>query len=78
MSILTLCVNINVHQNANITKKSMSAKTGMLRISSSGTLKTVCVQINLEKKVCQMQENEDGGMPIFITVARLNFTNKRN
>lgn len=50
MSILTLCVNINVHQNAIITKKSMSAKTGMLRISSSGTLKTVCVQINLEKK----------------------------
>jgi hypothetical protein len=79
MSILTLCVNINVHQNAIITKKKYVSKDWYASYQFQWNIKNcLCPDKFGKKKVCQMQENEDGGMPIFITVARLNFTNKRN
>lgn len=49
----------------------------MLHISCSGTLKISLCQGKFRFFFSQMQENKDGGMTIFITVARFSFTNKR-
>ena len=56
----------------------MSAKTAMLHISCSGALKICLCQDKFRKKIVKCKKTRMGAWLILTSVARFNFTNKRN